>query len=87
MAEAAGIEGFNIGTWYGIFAPAATPDAVVQTLNAQINQALADEKVVQFLEVQEGAQIRRSTPEELQQLLQSDIPRWQKVIETAKVEL
>ncbi|MDH5858712.1 Bug family tripartite tricarboxylate transporter substrate binding protein [Lampropedia aestuarii] len=87
VAEAAGIEGFNIGTWYGIFAPAATPDAVVQTLNAQINQALADEKVVQFLEVQEGAQIRRSTPEELQQLLQGDIPRWQKVIETAKVEL
>lgn len=87
VAEAAGIEGFNIGTWYGIFAPAATPDAVVQTLNAQINQALADEKVVQFLEMQEGARIRRSTPEQLQQLLQSDIPRWQKVIETAKVEL
>lgn len=87
VAEAAGIEGFNIGTWYGVFAPASTPDADVQQLNAQINQALDDAKVKAFLETQEGGHIRKAGPEELGQLLSDDIPRWQKIIDEANIEL
>ncbi len=87
VAQAAGIEGFDIGTWYGIFAPAGTPDDVVERLNGQINQALADDKVRQFLETQEGARIRRTTPQALHELLRDDIPRWQQIIQNAEVVL
>lgn len=87
VAEAAGIEGFSIGTWYGIFAPADTSDEVVQQLNAQINEALADEKVKAFLETQEGGHIRKATSQELESLLRDDIPRWQKIIDQADIKL
>src|SRR5690606_18074764 len=87
VAEAAGIEGFSIGTWYGVFAPAGTPDEAIQALNAQVNEALTDEKVRAFLETQEGGHIRRTTPEELENLLREDIPRWQKIIDEANIQL
>ena len=87
VAEASGLEGFNIGTWYGVFAPAGTPDDLIQKLNGQINQALTDEKIKQFLENQEGARIRRISTSELELLLQRDIPRWKKIIDDANIEL
>jgi len=87
VAEAANLEGFNIGTWYGVFAPADTPDVEIKRLNKQINEALATQKVKAFLETQEGGHIRRADPEELGNLLRDDIPRWQKIIEQADIQL
>lgn len=87
VAEAGNLPGFDIGTWYGLFAPAGTPDDVVATLNAQINEALAQPEVRAFLEGMEGGHIRRTTPEALATLLREDIPRWQQIIDTARIEL
>lgn len=87
VAEASGIKDFSIGTWYGIFAPAGTSDEAVKQLNAQVNQALSQPKVKAFLEDQEGGHIRRTTPQELGSLLRDDIPRWQKIIDAAKIQL
>lgn len=87
VAEATGITDFSIGTWYGIFAPAGTPDEAIEQLNVQINQALEQPKVKAFLENQEGGHIRRTTPQELGNLLRDDIPRWQKIIDDANIQL
>ncbi len=40
-AEEAGAPGYHSGTWYGLFAPAGTPPAIIQQLNATVNQVLA----------------------------------------------
>lgn len=87
VAEAAGLRGFDVGTWYGIFAPAGTPPDAVSRLNTDINKVLALPEVKAFLENQEGGLIRRATPAALGEQLRADIPRWQGVIKDAKVVL
>ncbi len=87
VAEAGNLPSFDIGTWYGLFAPAGTPDETVETLNAQVNQALAQPEVKDFLEGMEGGHIRRTTPQALAELLRDDIPRWQRIIDSANIKL
>lgn len=87
VSEASDIKDFSIGTWYGIFAPAETSDEAIQELNAQINQALEQPKLKAFLEDQEGGHIRKTTSQELGNLLRDDIPRWQKIIDDADIQL
>ncbi|MDF3834995.1 tripartite tricarboxylate transporter substrate binding protein [Cupriavidus basilensis] len=87
VAEAAGLKSFNIGTWYGIFAPAGTPREAVQRLNDNINWVLAQDDVKAFLEGLEGGSIRRTPPQTLADQLRTDIARWERVIRDAKVTL
>jgi len=87
VAEAGNLPSFDIGTWYGLFAPAGTPDETVATLNAQVNQALAQAELKNFLEGLEGGHIRGTTPQALATLLREDIPRWQRIIDSANITL
>ena len=87
VAEAAGLAGFNVGTWYGIFAPAGVPRETVAQLNGHINKVLALPDVAAFIEGQEGGAIRRSEPDVMRRQLQADIQRWDRVIKDAKVTL
>jgi tripartite-type tricarboxylate transporter receptor subunit TctC len=80
----AGLPGFQVLSWGGIFAPAATPAAIVSKLNQQINAALqaADvkERFSRF-----GVEPAGGTPQELSKLLASEIRRWGKVIADAGI--
>src|SRR2546427_6966441 len=49
-----GFKGFEASTWYGLLAPAGTPAAVVATLNAEVNRALATPEVRQRLAAEGG---------------------------------
>jgi tripartite-type tricarboxylate transporter receptor subunit TctC len=44
-----GIPGYQSGTWYGIFAPKGTPDAIVRKINAAVNEALAGDLSKRFI--------------------------------------
>ncbi|HET7400361.1 MAG TPA: tripartite tricarboxylate transporter substrate binding protein, partial [Usitatibacter sp.] len=59
----AGVDGVEVQQWYGFFAPARTPKAVIEQLNHALNQVLADKEVVKRIE-EHGAQVETSTPEE-----------------------
>lgn len=87
VAEAAGLASFNVGTWYGLFAPAGVPRQTINRLNADVNKVLGMPEVRAFIEGQEGGAIRGTTPEALGELLRSDIQRWQRIIQDAKVGL
>jgi tripartite-type tricarboxylate transporter receptor subunit TctC len=87
IAEAANLPDFETGSWYGFFAPAGLPTETVARLNADINKVLALPEVKAFLETQEGALIKRTTPEALGQQLRADIAKWARVIEQAKITL
>jgi tripartite-type tricarboxylate transporter receptor subunit TctC len=84
VAEA-GVPGYEYVTWYSIVAPAKTPRAVIEKLNARLAAVLAMPDVAQRLSVQ-GAEPRASTPEELTQLMQEDTKRLGAVIRSAGIK-
>ena len=79
-----GIPGYQASSWNAISAPAKTPRAIIDRLNKEINVALATPEVKSKL-LDLGVVARGGTPEELKALLESDIKKWQGVIERAKI--
>ncbi len=74
-AAEAGVPGYDFASWGGVFAPAGTPRAVVQKLNAAIVTALAAPDITKrFGDM--GLESRSSTPEGFGQFLQAEITRW-----------
>ena len=61
--------------WWGLFAPAGTPDAIVNKLNAEVNKIVGTPEFAQFLK-NSGAVPAASTPAALQNLLTSEVVRW-----------
>jgi tripartite-type tricarboxylate transporter receptor subunit TctC len=84
VAEA-GVAGYQASSWNALAAPARTPRAVIDRLNKEVQAALADPAVKEKLQGL-GVTARGSSPEAMRQLLVSDIDKWRKVIETAKIE-
>src|ERR1700749_1559505 len=52
--EEAGVPGYEYHTWFGLWAPKATPDAVVDKLHAEAKKALADPTIQQRIVAQAG---------------------------------
>jgi tripartite-type tricarboxylate transporter receptor subunit TctC len=83
LAEA-GVDGVDVTQWYALFAPAGTPAAIVETLNKALHQVLADPEIIRRIE-QDGAEVQAGTPEELRALLSSELTRWRRVVQQAKL--
>ena len=73
------LPGFEASQWYGIVAPAGTPEPIVQRLNAEVRQAMASPDVAAKL-VKEGAEPWLTTPAEFHDIIGSDIERWGQLI-------
>jgi tripartite-type tricarboxylate transporter receptor subunit TctC len=84
VAEA-GIPGYEYVTWYSIVAPAKTPRAIIDKLNARLAAVLSMPDVAQRLSVQ-GAEPRSSTPEELTRFMQEDTKRLGAIIRYAGIK-
>jgi len=80
VAESVG-KPFDVDLWYGLFAPAGTPPAVIDKLHRQMQAALAEPDMQQSLKAQ-GMTGAISTPEELNALVRTDLARWARVIES-----
>jgi tripartite-type tricarboxylate transporter receptor subunit TctC len=80
----AGVDGVDVQQWYGFFAPAKTPKAVVDKLNKTLNQVLADKEIVKRIE-DHGADVESSTPEQLGALVKSELARWKAVVQKARL--
>jgi tripartite-type tricarboxylate transporter receptor subunit TctC len=79
-----GYPGFEALAWHGILAPARTPQAIVQKLNAEIVKALADPATKKLLEDQ-AMQTVGSTPDAFAAFIQKDIVLWKAVATSANV--
>ena len=84
--DEAGLPGFEASVWFGVFAPAGTPAAVLNRINAEVNRALQDRQLREVLE-KAGMEVLGGTPDELRQLLISDAARWGSVVKAANVRL
>lgn len=78
------VPGFEYTTWYGIYAPSQTPDAVVAKLQDSLQKAGAKEALIKDLE-SKGVDIVVTSPQQLQQLADQDTAKWQKVINDAGI--
>jgi len=70
--------------WYGMFAPAGTPAAIVARLNAIATEAMRDPAVKEKLAVQ-GAELVGDSPEHFRAFIESETAKWAKVIKDAGV--
>ncbi len=82
----AGVPGYVVTGWYGMFVPAATPAPVVATLHAATVKALRSKDVSERLS-NEAAEIVASTPPQFAEFLKAEIAKWAGVIRKAKIRL
>jgi tripartite-type tricarboxylate transporter receptor subunit TctC len=83
MAEA-GVAGYAINNWYGVFAPAATPAPVLGRLNGAVGAALRDPEVVAKM-APHALEPYPSTPEAAGALIRSEIIRYREVVRAANI--
>ena len=79
-----GVADYDVVSWNALFAPAATPPDIVNTLNAALQEVLADADVKKHL-LELGIEARASTPQEIAGRLKSDIDKWRQVIDKAGI--
>jgi tripartite-type tricarboxylate transporter receptor subunit TctC len=80
-----GITGFESGTWQGVLVPKATPEAVVQKLNAELVRAIRSPDVRARLAGQ-GAEVVTMTPAEQDQFFATERKRWAQVVAAANIK-
>ena len=81
-----GLPGFEASQWYGILAPAGTPQPIVERLNVEIRKAMTDPEIVAAL-AREGADVWVTSPEEFRAFIAQEIPRWADIVRRAKIRL
>lgn len=81
-----GYPGFDAIAWHGILAPAHTPAAIVDRLNAEIVKALKDPEAQSLLEKQ-AVQTVGNSPAAFATFIRQDIAVWKEVADQAKVEV
>jgi tripartite-type tricarboxylate transporter receptor subunit TctC len=80
-----GMADFTVSGWYGLVAPAKTPKAIVDQVNAAMIKALKNEAVQQRLATSGSLPIGEG-PEALDKQIRSEIERWNKVLTAAGVQ-
>ncbi|MDI9232911.1 Bug family tripartite tricarboxylate transporter substrate binding protein [Limnohabitans lacus] len=79
-----GVTGYDVQSWAGLMAPASTPRAVIDRLNAELQKAIVVPAVKSRLEDM-GGEVRGSTPEEMRSLVASQTQKWIQVVNDAKI--
>ena len=79
-----GLPGYEMSTWYGIFAPAGSPPEAIEKLGAEIRRAVADPKVREQI-VAQGIEPVSSTPAEFRAFVNSELEKWAKVVKAAAI--
>jgi len=82
----AGVPGFETGTWFGVYAPAGTPKAIIDKLNAEILSILDIPAVKERLSGL-GVEIYAKGPAELAALTKADFEKWGPVVQKAGIKL
>ncbi len=83
--DEAGLKGYEVDLWLGLFAPAGMPKEVLAKLNSSINKALHNPNLVAAL-AKFGIAPRGTTPEEGAAFLRSEFERWKTVIADAHIK-
>lgn len=84
--DEAGVKGFQVAGWAGMLAPAKTPSAIIQQLNAEVLRILGQpetkEKIITL-----GMEPANTTPDEFAAFMKSETAKWAQAVKLAKVRL
>lgn len=78
------VPGYEFNLWWGILAPAGTPDAIVEKLNKTVQHIVTTPEMKNFF-VREGAEYATGSASEYQKMIRSDIAHWKKVAAEANI--
>ena len=83
-ATEAGLNGFNLDSWFALYAPAGTPPEIVQQLNTEIGKILAMPDIRKKAE-DAGTLVEHMSPQQLGDFTKKEYEAWGKVISSAKI--
>lgn len=81
-----GVAGFEASAWDGILAPARTPEAIVNKLNAAIRAALADPELIELLKSR-GARVVPGTPDDFAHHIVASTKKWAEVVKASGAKI
>ncbi|RYY82297.1 MAG: tripartite tricarboxylate transporter substrate binding protein [Comamonadaceae bacterium] len=81
-----GVPDYEFSAWFGVFAPAATPPAMLAQLNAAINKAMGAPALSDRL-AQLGAEAHIGTPDAFARYFKGEVDRWEQVIRSSGISL
>lgn len=79
------VPGYEAVQWYGLLAPAGTPQPIVALLHAQVVKALAQKDVQERL-ASDGADAVGNKPEEFAVFIRSELDKWGRVVKAANIQ-
>jgi len=84
--QEAGVKGYEMALWQGVFVPTGTPTAIIQTLNNTVLKILETPEMKERF-IKAGVQIAPMNTQQFSDLYFSDIARWKVVMEKSKIKL
>jgi tripartite-type tricarboxylate transporter receptor subunit TctC len=84
--EEAGVPGYEYYTWFGLWAPKGTPQAVIDKLNAEVTKALAEPGVKQKI-VAGAGEPSTMTLKEIEPFMKAEIAKWAEVVKRAGIKV
>src|SRR4051812_42273588 len=81
-----GVPGYEMGSWFGLLAPAKTPKEIVDRLSREVNKAVNDARFSGRMTAQ-GLQVVGGTPEQMLATMQADTRKWAGLIKAADIKI
>jgi tripartite-type tricarboxylate transporter receptor subunit TctC len=85
-AAESGLSGYELDSWFALYAPAGTPADIVQQLNTEVNKILASADTRKKAD-ESGTAVEQMTPQQLGDFTKKELDYWGKVIKGAKITL
>ncbi|MGZ5269112.1 MAG: Bug family tripartite tricarboxylate transporter substrate binding protein [Ramlibacter sp.] len=85
-ATEGGLKGYELDSWFGLYAPGGTPADVVQTLNTEVNRILKTADVRKKAE-DAGTDVETMTPQQFGEFTRKELDHWGRVIRGARISL
>jgi tripartite-type tricarboxylate transporter receptor subunit TctC len=81
------VPGYSALLWYGVIAPANTPQPIVDRLNQALSKAVQSPEIRDKLAADFGIDATHSSPQEFSKFIRSDIEKWTRVVKTGNIKL
>jgi tripartite-type tricarboxylate transporter receptor subunit TctC len=84
--DEAGVPGYEYHTWFGLWAPKATPPAIIEKLNAEVTKALAEPSIQQRIAATAGEPSTMAL-KDIDPFMKSEIAKWAEVVKRAGIKV
>ncbi len=84
IAEYKPLDKYQLENWFGLFAPAGTPEAVQQKLNAAVTQALRDPELAKKL-IDQGGEPAPMSTQQFRDFIKAESLQFERIVNTAKI--